>query len=214
MYILTQSSNRFLKQYIAAEDFCRGFSWWWFVLVFCFVGFFGDGRGLAVFWFWVLFGFLFVSLLFCCYCWVFFLFHLKYYCHCSTQTIQITLNTWDDNVAVISFTERGKAKETEFKNGVYSVFCTLSNLWNCYEKILKRQEVRCYLPDGNAHKNIWKCSALTYNNLEMDKLSKTIWAENNMSSVRQHKCSRKRKETEGLRSTENNYDREVYKAWK
>lgn len=33
-----------------------------------------------------------------------------------------------------------------------------------------------------------------------------------MSSVRQHKCSRVRKETEGVRTTENNYDRKVYNA--
>ena len=38
------------------------------------------------------------------------------------------------------------------------------------------------------------------------------WAENKMSSVRQHKCSRVRKETEGVRTTENNYDRKVYNA--
>lgn len=41
-------------------------------------------------------------------------FYLKYYFHWLTYTIQTKLYVWDNNAAVASAAERGKAKETEF----------------------------------------------------------------------------------------------------
>lgn len=64
--------------------------------------------------------------------------------------------------------KEGKQKKQNLKRGNFKFPCALRNLWNCYEKILERQEVRCWLPDGSAQENIWECSALTYNNLEKD----------------------------------------------